>query len=92
MKVIYTRNDIQSFFDENQFELHTPDQHEDQCQSLIGINHHENSVKYGINCTSVLEEIPGFSVTAGLPHDIMHDLFEGVVHYELKRFFSVLYY
>ena len=35
--------------------------------------------------TSVLEEAPGFSVVTGLPHDnIMHDLFEGVVHYEFK--------
>ena len=33
---------------------------------------------------SILEEIPGFSVVRGLPHDIMHDLFEGVVPYELK--------
>ncbi len=31
-------------------------------------------------------ELPGFSVTNGLPHDIMHDLFEGVVPYQLKLF------
>lgn len=41
--------------------------------------HHSTS--YGINRLSILEEIPGFSVTSGLPHDIMHDLFEGVVTY-----------
>ena len=32
----------------------------------------------------MLEDVPGFSVVAGIPHDIMHDLFEGVVPFELK--------
>ena len=45
----------------------------------------ENSVKYG-NRTSVLEEVPGFSVAVCMPHVVMHDIFEGVVHYELKLF------
>lgn len=81
-----TRDDTQSLFDESQFELRSPEQHEMQCQSLVGVSCHENSVKYGINRTSVLEEVPGFSVVTGLPHDIMHDIFEGVVHYELKLF------
>lgn len=33
---------------------------------------------------SILEELPGYSVINGLPHDIMHDLYEGIVPYELK--------
>lgn len=33
---------------------------------------------------SVLEEAPGYSVINGLPHDMMHDLYEGIVPYELK--------
>lgn len=33
---------------------------------------------------SVLEEAPGYSIINGLPHDIMHDLYEGIVPYELK--------
>ena len=33
---------------------------------------------------SVLEEAPGYSVIQGLPHDIMHDLYEGIVPYEMK--------
>ena len=28
---------------------------------------------------SVLEEAPGYSVINGLPHDMMHDLYEGIV-------------
>ena len=81
-----TRVTSQSQFNEDQFELRTPQKHEQQCQSISGSNRHENSVKYGINRTSVLEEIPGFSVATGIPHDVMHDLFEGVVHYELMLF------
>ena len=64
-----TRDGTQSLFDEGQFELRSPEQHEMQCQSLVGVNFHNNSVKYGINRTSVLEEVPGFSVVTGLPHD-----------------------
>ena len=66
--------------------LRTPEQHEQQCQLLLGTNHHRKWMEYGINRTSILEEVPGFSVATGLPLDIMHDLFDGVVHYELKLF------
>ena len=38
---------------------------------------------YGINRLSILEEIPEFSVTSGSPHDILHDLFEGVVPHHM---------
>lgn len=41
--------------------------------------HH--STNYGINRLSVFEEVPAFSV---VPHDIMHDLSEGIVPLELK--------
>ena len=72
--------------DDCQCELRTPEKHEEQCQLLLGSDRATKSVKYGINRTSILEEVPGFSVVNGLPHDIMHDLFEGVVKYELLLF------
>ena len=83
-----TKQTAQSFNNESFFELRTPDLHEVQCQSLCGSKQHqvENSVEFGINRLSVLEEVPGFSVSVNLPHDIMHDVFEGVFHYELKLF------
>ena len=81
-----SRDDSQHLFDECQIELRTPENHINQCQSLTGHNCHANSVEYCINRTSVLEEVPGFSVVNGLPHDIMRDLFERVMHYELKLF------
>ena len=81
-----TKNSAQSFFDESHFELRTPELHEVQCQSLEGREYREISINFSINRLSVLEEVPGFSVAVGLPHDIMHDIFEGVLHYELKLF------
>ena len=42
------------------------------------------STTYGINYFSVLEEVSGYSDINGLPHDTMHDLYEGVVPYEIK--------
>lgn len=83
-----TRDASQLYFKEDCFELRTPEDHENQCRTLIGTSFHDNSVKYGINRKAILEDVPSFSVVNGLPHDIMHDLFEGVVHYELKLFLN----
>ncbi len=66
-------------------QLRNPDTHFEQCQLLEGpfLGDHY-STNFGINRCSILEDVPGFSVTTCIPHDIMHDLFEGVVPYELK--------
>ena len=58
--------------------------HADQCRALQGSNSHEASVEYGINRQAALEKIPGFSVTLCLPHDVVHDLLEGVIPHEIK--------
>jgi len=39
---------------------------------------------YGINGSSVLLDVKGFSVTVGLIHDPMHILFEGITALEMK--------
>ena len=44
----------------------------------------QKSIEYGINRHSSLDSLPHFTVITGIPHDIMHDLFEGVIPYELK--------
>ena len=31
-----------------------------------------------------MEEVPGYSVINGLPHDIMHDFYEEILSYEMK--------
>ena len=64
--------------------LRKPDTHFQQCQEVSGPLASHYSTSYGINKTSILEEVPGFSVTTGLPHDIMHDLYEGLIPYKLK--------
>lgn len=79
-----TRNLSQNCFVESGSVLRTPEAHFNQCALLTGPLAAHHSTSYGINRLSILEEIPGFSVTNGLPHDIMHDLFEGVVPCHMK--------
>ena len=63
--------------------LRTTESHFEQSCHLTGPLRDHYSTNYGITRLSKLEEVPGYSVIDGLPHDIMHDLFEGVVPYEL---------
>ena len=79
-----TREQSQSLFLERDCVLRTPDTHFEQCALLRGSLFEHYSTCYGITRLSILEEIPSFSVTSGLPHDIMHDLYEGVVPYHLS--------
>ena len=74
----------QKCFLESDCVLRTAESHFEQCALLTGPLSVHHSTSYGINRLSILEEIPDFSVTNGLPHDIMHDLFEGVVPYQMK--------
>ena len=69
---------------ESSCNLRAPETHENQCYQLTGLLREHNSTNYSINRRSVLEDVPGFSVVSGLPHDIMHDLFEGVAQRELN--------
>ena len=64
--------------------LRTPETHFEQCSLLQGELSDHYSTSYGVNRWSILDEVPSFSVATGLPHDIMHDLFEGVVPNEMK--------
>lgn len=75
--------EAQQYFEESYFELQTAEKHKEQCQLLEGAAT-RHSVDSGINCKSILETIPNFSAASNLPHDIMHDLFEGVVSYKVK--------
>ena len=79
-----TTTDISSCFKESDFTPRTVTNHFQQCLKLSGPLKDHYSTSFGINRLSVLEEIPHFSVINGLPHDIMHDLYEGIVPYHLK--------
>ena len=69
-----TTEQIQTDFTESDFELRTPEEHKKQLSSLSGSSYVQNSVQYGINRKSVLDDIPNFSVVHNIPHDIMHDI------------------
>ena len=83
-----TTEQAQTCFNESSCVLRTPETHFKQSQKLTGLPNDSNSVDYGINRLSILEEVPEFSVVNGLPHDLMHDIMEGVVPYELKCLLS----
>ncbi len=85
-----TTEQIQRDFCELNFVLRTPREHERQVSSLSGTDSAQNSIEYGINRKSVLDDIPNFSVVKNLPHDIMHDLLEGVIPYEMKLLLQYL--
>ena len=79
-----TPESLQTCFSESNCTLRTVDTHFEQCSLLEGTMETHHSVSYGVTRLSILEEVPGFSVIHGLPHDIMHDLYEGVVPLHLK--------
>ena len=74
----------QTYFNESSFQLRTPAEHSRQCFELDGPDRVKHSVEYGINRRAALEELPYFSVVHGLPHDVMHDLMEGVIPHEMR--------
>ena len=73
-----TTQQMKAAFVESSCTLRTPETYLEQCLLLTGPLCNHYSTTFGINRLSILEELPGFSVINGLPHDIMHDLFEGV--------------
>ena len=65
------------------FQPRTPGNHKLHCDLLNGALPEHHSVTYGVNRRSKLDDIPVFFVVRNLPHDVMHDLLEGIVHDEL---------
>ena len=81
-----TKDEVQSRFTESDCVLRMPKEHFEECRKLTGLSNDPCFINTGINRLSILEEITEFSVVNGLPHDIMHDIFEGVANYELEYF------
>ena len=82
---------------EDETKLRNTKHHLEHCNLVEGrVGDHYSKV-YGINYRSCLMDIPSFSLfDSRMPHDIMHDVFEGVVPVEVKlmldRFFSLGYF
>ena len=80
--------DMQSFFDENQFVKRTVEKHISQCLEIdkasTDILKASLKTTYGINRRSRLVDVPAFDLIKQTPQDIMHVIFEGVAPMEVK--------
>jgi len=74
-----------SQYRESDFLLRSPANYDYHCSLLSGPLSEADSVTYGINYESALNEIEDFHVCNGqLPQDIMHVLLEGAIPYTLR--------
>ena len=81
-----TKDEACCYSTAEQFILRTPQQHDVMCEEVKSDTSRtqEKSTEYGIYETSVLNNVTSLSVIGGLCHNIMHDLLEGAIPYELK--------
>ena len=74
-----TNSTFKAVSDSSSLELRSNNKHRVECDLVEGPLSKHYSKTYGINRRSALMDIPYFSMfNGGLPHDIMHDVFEGV--------------
>ena len=67
------------------FVLRNPVNYNYHCSLLTGVLREADSVTYGVNFKSPLNELENFDVCDGqLPQDMMHILMEGVIPYTIK--------
>ena len=65
--------------------MRTKDEHEKQCKEVEDDHTNSKSKEYGINHTSILNDLSHFHTSTGaLLPDIMHDVLEGGLQYEMK--------
>ena len=79
-----TNNNFRDHFSLDAFTKRTDTVHEHHCSQIQGPLKDHNSKTYGINRRTILLNLPDFSLFGGLPHDLMHDLFEGLAQHEIK--------
>uniref|UniRef100_A0A1X7VTQ9 Uncharacterized protein n=1 Tax=Amphimedon queenslandica TaxID=400682 RepID=A0A1X7VTQ9_AMPQE len=73
-------------FYSEEFIPRTYETHCNHISFLHGPMYEYNSTTYGLRCDSVLNKSMYFHVTNGLVPDIMHDVLEGCLAYEIKEF------
>lgn len=82
---IYIRILFYYQFLEEQFQLRNETDHENHCNLVANDPSGEKSKEFGINRRSALNDLRYFHVCNGaLIPDIMHDVLEGVLQYEVK--------
>ncbi len=80
-----TKDDYKPLSNLKECTLRTDRAHREQCELVSGPLGEHYSKTYGINRRSVLLDIPYYSLfNGGMPHDIMHDVFEGGVALEMS--------
>ena len=82
-----TNTAFRTKFIESKFLKRTEQKHQQHCDKLNrgGPLQSHYSTAYGITRRSSLLQIRHYSLFGGgLPHDLMHDLLEGVIQYEIK--------
>lgn len=76
-----TQSDLQTCIDASQFVMRTSENYARHARLVT--SYEDMSKIYGIKRDSPLNKLQHFHVTSGLPPDIMHDILEGVLSYEL---------
>lgn len=70
---------------ENQFTLRNKETHKEHTDQLVADETGSLSKEFGVNRNSILNELSYFNVCSGaLLPDIMHDVLEGALQYEIK--------
>ena len=64
--------------------LRTQDSYNKHCDEISAFGEYFSKT-YGINRRSILNSSRFFHVVGGLPTDAMHDILEGILHYEMKE-------
>ena len=78
-------------FHEKQFVLRSEESHNSQCSRVEKDESGVASKEYGINRNSILNQLSYYHVCNGsLLPDIMHDILEGVLQYEVKLLLHIL--
>lgn len=86
---LVTRDSLSSSFTSEGFESRNDAKHEEHIQKLVGPTENHFSMTYGVNRRSSLQDFKFFSMFGGgLPHDAMHDIFEGIAPLEIKLMLS----
>ena len=82
-----TSDSFKVHFNSTCFTLRDTTTHKQQCSNLLTagpLKDHYSKI-YGVTGETILLGVKHYSLCDwGLPHDVMHDLFEGVVQYEIK--------
>ena len=68
----------------NIFLLRTPESYDQHCEEISAFGEYFSKT-YGINRRSILNNSRFFHVVGRLPTDVMHDILEGALHYEMKE-------